>query len=389
MKIPIDYNLRNLKVRWVSSLMAAIGIALVVMVFVIVLALARGFQHALVKTGSPINLVVLRQGSISEITSYIPRNQEAIIRLAPGVATGPDDERLVTSDLLVVINHPMRGRGGSHSNISVRGVSLKAFDVRDKIRLIAGRKFVPGLNEIVVGKAISERGKDLGLGSTITFARREWKVVGIFDAGGSAFGSEIWGDVEQFLPLFQRDGFQSVTLHLDDPASYDLVKDALESDPRLTVDVERESDFYAKQSQELIHIIRSLGIFLTVIMSIGAISGALNTMYATVASRTREIGTMLALGFRPWSIMTSFVIESTILSLVGGVLGCLFSLPVHGQSTGTMNWDSFSEMTFDFQITPAILLAGLLFSVIMGVIGGFWPARQASKQQIATSIRAL
>ncbi len=389
MNIPLVYNLRNLRVRWVSSLMAAIGIGLVVMVFIIVLALARGFQHALVKTGSPSNLIVLRKGSVSEITSYITREQEAIIRFTPGVATGADGKPLVTSDLVVVINHPMSGRGGSHSNISVRGVTTEAFEVRENVRIIEGRKFTPGLDEIVVGKSISKKAFDLGMGDRITIARREWTVVGLFEAGGGAFESEIWGDVEQFLPLFQRDGFQSITLRLEDPAGAVRFQEALEADPRLTVDIERESDFYSKQSQELVGIIRFLGIFLTVIMSIGAISGALNTMYAAVAARTREIGTILALGFRPSSVMTSFVIESVILSLVGGILGCLFSLPVHGQSTGTMNWDSFSEMTFDFQITPAIMLAGLLFSMIMGIIGGLWPARQAARQEIATSIRSV
>lgn len=389
MKIPLLYNFRNLRIRWVSSLMAAIGIGLVVMVFIIILALARGFQHALVKTGSPSNLIVLRKGSVSEITSYITRDQEAIIRFTPGIATGKDGKPLVTSDLVVVINHPMNGRGGSHSNISVRGVTPEVFEVRENVRIVEGRKFTPGLNEIVVGRSISKKAPGLGLGDRITMARRDWKVVGLFDAGGGAFESEIWGDVEQFIPLFQRDGFQSVTLRLEDPAEADRFREALEADPRLTVDVEREADFYSKQSQELVGIIRFLGIFLTIIMSIGAISGALNTMYATVAARTREIGTMLALGFRPSSVMASFVVESVILSLAGGILGCLFSLPVHGRSTGTMNWDSFSEMTFDFQITPAIMFAGLVFSVIMGVVGGLWPARQAARQEIATSIRAI
>jgi ABC-type lipoprotein release transport system permease subunit len=389
MKIPIIYNLRNLRVRWVSSLMAAVGIGLVVMVFIVVLALARGFQHAVVQTGSPDNALVMRKGSVTEITSYITRDQEAIIRVSSGVAAGEDGDPLVTSDLLVVINHPRRSGGGSHTNISVRGVSPGAFQVREQVRIIEGREFVPGLDEICVGESISRRMMNLDLGDTINFARREWKVVGLFDAGGSVFESEIWGDAEQFIPLFQRNGFQSVTLHLEDTLSFEEVKNALERDPRLTVDVERESVFYSKQSQELVEVIKSLGIFLTIIMSIGAISGALNTMYANVGGRTREIGTLLAIGFKRRSVMVSFVVESVILSVFGGILGCLFSLPVHGQSTGTMNWDSFSEMTFDFQITPAILLSGIIFSIIMGVIGGLWPARQAAKQEIATSIRSL
>ncbi len=390
MKVPIIYNIRNLRVRWISSLMAAVGIGLVVMVFIVVLALARGFQHAVVQTGSPDNALVMRKGSVTEITSYITRDQEAIIRAASGAATDASGNPLLTSDLLVVINKPrLGGGGGSHTNISVRGVSPGAFRVRDQVRVVEGREFSPGLDEICVGEAISKRMMNLGLGDTIHFARREWKIVGLFDAGGSAFESEIWGDVEQFLPLFQRDGFQSVTIHLDDPSSFERVKSALESDPRLTVDVQRESEFYSEQSQELVDVIRSLGVFLTVIMSIGAISGALNTMYANVGARTREIGTLLAIGFKPRSIMASFVVESVILSIAGGILGCLFSMPVHGQSTGTMNWDSFSEMTFDFQITPTILLLGILFSVVMGVIGGLWPARQAVRQEIAASIRSL
>jgi ABC-type lipoprotein release transport system permease subunit len=370
--------------------MAAFGIALVVMVFIFVLSLARGFQHALVQTGSPENVIVLRQGSVGEITSFITREQEAVIRSWPGIARGTDGEVLYTADLVVVINHPRKGGGGgSHTNVSVRGISSEAFMVRENVRISEGRTFTPGLDEVVVGKSISRRMASLGLGDTITFARRDWKVVGLFDAGGSAFESEIWGDVEQFLPLFQRNGFQSVTFRLDDPSAFEAARNALESDPRLTVEVERERDYFANQSSELVRIIQSIGVFLTVIMSIGAISGGLNTMYATVASRTREIGTLLALGFRPRSVLLAFVIESLILSIAGGVLGCLLSLPVHGQSTGTMNWDSFSEMTFDFQITPGILLIGLIFAVVMGAIGGVWPARQAARQQIANSIRAL
>ncbi len=389
MRIPVVYNLRNLRVRWVSALMTAFGIGLVVSVFIAVLALARGFQHALAKTGSPSNAIVLRKGSVSEITSYISREQEAIIRSTPGIAVGTDGRPITTSDLLVVINYPEGRHGGSHHNISVRGVSTKAFEVHKNVRIIEGRNFVPGLSEIIVGNSISRRKSGLGLGDTITFAKRRWKVVGLFDAGHSAFESEIWGDVNQFMPLFRREGFQSVTLSLGGNSSFEVVKGALESDPRLTVDVERESDFYARQSGGLITIIRTLGLFLTGIMSLGAISGALNTMYTAVGARTREIGMLLALGFRPRNIMASFVFESVILSMAGGVLGCLLTLPLNGRSTGTMNWSSFSEMAFDFHITPLILLYGLLFSVIMGAIGGFWPARQAAKRGIITSIRAI
>jgi ABC-type lipoprotein release transport system permease subunit len=389
MRIPLVYNLRNLQVRWVSSMMAALGIGLVVMVFVIILALARGFQRALVETGSPDNVIVLRQGSVSEITSYITRDVEAAIRAWPGIARGPEGRPLSTADLVVVINHPRKGgKSGSHTNVTVRGVAPSVLDVRTDVRIAEGRMFTPGLDEIVVGRSISGRMANLELGDTVSFARRDWKVVGLIDAGGSAFESEIWGDVEQFLPLFQRDGFQSVTFRLADPGAFEAAKTALESDPRLKVEVRRESEYYAGQSRELVRVIQSLGVFLTVIMSIGAISGALNTMYATVAARTREIGTLLALGFRPGRIVLSFVIESVLLSAAGGLIGLFLSAPIHGQTTGTMNWGSFSEMSFDFRVTPAILAAGMIFAILMGLIGGYWPARKAARQPIATSIRS-
>jgi ABC-type lipoprotein release transport system permease subunit len=258
------------------------------------------------------------------------------------------------------------------------------------VRVIEGRAFRPGLGEIMVGRSLSRRIQDTNLDETIRFGGQPWKVVGIFEAGGSAYESEIWGDVEQLMPALDRPGYQSLTLRLADPGAFEAVKQRLEAEPQLEVQAQRESAYYSKQSQGLVAILRMLALFIGTIMSVGAVFGALNTMYAAVAARTREIGTLLAIGFTPWSVLKAFVVESLVIAGAGGVIGALLALAVAGgRSTGTTNWDSFSEITFRIAVTPGVMAAGIAFALLMGLVGGLWPARRAARLPVAEAIRAV
>jgi putative ABC transport system permease protein len=386
--IPIQYNLRNLFVRRTATLMTAGGIALVVAILVLTLALASGFRQALVVTGSPDNVIITRSGSNSEVLSGMSRETARIIESMPEVARLANGHPFSAAEVVVVTNLPRRNDPVGSSNVTVRGADSRALLLRPKVRLVAGRLYQPGVPEVIVGKPLSQRFAGCGLGETVRFGSREWKVVGIFEAGGSSFESEIWGDGEILAPAFSRLGYSSMTLRLVDPVSglESMVK-RIEVDPRLRIDARHEDDYYRAQSEMLANVIRALGFFLVAVMAVGAVFGALNTMYAAVGARTKEIGTMLALGFRPRSILLSFLIESVLLCLVGGVLGCLLALPIHGISTGTTNWSSFSEVAFKFRITPGILLAGLVSSVVLGIIGGYFPARNAARRTVAEALR--
>ncbi|MGH7680703.1 MAG: ABC transporter permease, partial [Candidatus Eiseniibacteriota bacterium] len=301
------------------------------------------------------------------------------------IARAPDDTPLATSELIVVWNLPRKS--GTTTNVVVRGVGPKSLALRPQVRLVQGRMFRTGLDEVVVGKMVSERFRNCAIGSQLKLAGRTWTVVGVLDSGGRAYDSEIWGDVELFMPVFDRPVFQSITFRLREPSYLKPLKQRLESDPRMTVEVEREDIFYSKQSGALATMLRVLGLFVTSIMALGAVFGALNTMYAAVGSRTKEIGTLLAIGFSRGSILISFLVESVLLSLLGGVLGCLFALPVRSFTTGTMSFATFSELAFRFQVTPGMLLAGLVFSATMGLVGGFFPARKAAGMPIIESLR--
>ncbi|HWN80812.1 MAG TPA: FtsX-like permease family protein, partial [Candidatus Udaeobacter sp.] len=280
--------------------------------------------------------------------------------------------------------------GNEPTNVTVRGISPQAFAVRPQIKIVAGRALTPGLPEVIVGQNLSKRIRDTGLGESIKMAGQTWNVVGIFTAGGSAFESEIWGDAELMLPAFDRPGYQSVVFRMTDPGQFEALKKRLEDDPQLEVQVQRESEHYAKQSKSLADILTALAWFIGSIMSVGAVFGAVNTMYAAVASRTREIGTLLAIGFTPGSVLRSFVVESLVIAGLGGVIGAILAfLFANGRSTGTTNWDSFSELTFKVSVTPAIILAGIGFALLMGLIGGFFPARRAARLPVAEAVRAI
>jgi putative ABC transport system permease protein len=387
MKIPLTYNLRSVRQRPVSTALTALGIGLVVAVFIGMLALANGFAAALTRTGSDRNVLVLRKGADSEMSSGLERDAVSTLVASPHVARGPDGRPLASAEAYVVIPLGRMGDTTKLANVVVRGVSQDAWAVRNNVALIAGTRPAAGRNEVCVGTRLVGRFPDTGIGATMRFAGRPWKVTCHFAAGGSAFESEIWGENEQILPAMRRDGFQSLAFRLADPASFAEAKRVLEADKRVTVDVYRESEFYAKQSELLGRILRFLAIMITGIMAVGAIFGAVNTMYAAVASRTPEIAVLLTLGFRPRSVLASFLAESAVIALIGGVIGCLLALPMNGIVTSTTNWANFSEIAFSFRVTPALLLAGLVFAVVMGTLGGFFPARRASKVPVVQAIR--
>jgi putative ABC transport system permease protein len=389
MAIPLIYNLRSLRARWTSTIVAVLGIAGTVGVFIAMLSLARGFQATLVASGSAGNAIVRRAGATSEMDSMIGLDQVRVIEDAPGVARG-DVGALASSEVVVVAAFPLKSTG-TDANVQVRGVSPKALAVRDSMKVVAGRFLEPGLTELVVGRNVASSYSGFELGKTVRFGGGTWTVVGIFDAGASAFDSELWCDANVLNQVFQRPQnlIQSVTVRLDSPDALGRFKDALTADPRVTVQVEREIDYYAKQSQQLTTLITVLGTIVALVMGIGAVFSALNTMYSAVAERSREIATMRALGFSSRSVVMSFVVEALCIAAVGGVLGCAVVLPLNGLTTGTINWQTFSHLAFAFRVTPLLLVAGLVFALLMGLVGGVPPAIRAARQRIAVALREL
>lgn len=389
MAIPLIYNVRSLRARWTSSVVAVLGIAGTVGVFVAMLSLARGFEATLVASGSAQNAIVRRAGATSEMDSSVMLDQVRVIEEAPGVAraeAGP----LVSPEVVVVAAFPLKGTD-TDANVPVRGVSPRAVAVRPTVKMVAGRLFEPGLTELVVGRNVAGTYAGLELGKAVRFGGDVWTVVGVFDAGGTAFDSEVWADAAVLKQVFQRPPslFQSATVRLTSPEALTRFKDALTADPRLSVQVDREVDYYAKQSRALTTLITVLGSIVAVVMGIGAVFGALNTMYSAVAERSREIATMRALGFGSGSVVASFVAEALCIAVVGGVLGCLAVLPLNGLTTGTLNWATFSHLAFAFRITPLLLLWGLLFALLMGFVGGVPPAIRAARARIASTLREL
>lgn len=387
MAMPLGYNLRNLLVRRFATIMSAAGVAAVVAVFVIVMGLAEGFRAAVATTGSERNAILLRDGPRSELQSAVDRGIVDILKTLPQIAVGREGRPLLSADMLIVINHEKRG-GAGPTNVNVRGILPGSLELRDGVRLTSGRMFEAGSAEVIVGKALSGRVQNCEIGGVIRQGGRDWTVVGIFEAEGSSFESEIWGDAEVMLQAFQRRVYQSVTLRMRDPQDLPALAAAVAGDERLkTLQVFRQDIYYAEQSEAVTTFIRTLGYTITIVMSIGAILGAMNTMYAAVANRTREIGTLRAIGFTPFSIFSSFLIECLVLSLIGAVAGALLALPVDGIATGTTNWASFSEVAFQFRITGGVLAGGVLFGLLMGVIGGAFPAWRAARLRIIAALR--
>jgi putative ABC transport system permease protein len=389
MAIPLIYNVRSVRARWTSTIVAVLGIAGTVGVFVAMLSLARGFKATLVASGSPDNALVMRAGSSSEMMGGITLDSIKVIQDAPGIARGSNGP-LITQDVVGVMPIPLISTG-TDANVQIRGVSPNVLEIRKFVKMSQGRMFNPGMSEIVVGKNASKTYSGLTVGNKIDMAGGHWEVVGVFDANGSAFDSEIWTDSRVLNDILKRPSniFQSATVHLESASSFQALKDSLTSDPRLNVDVTREIDYYAKQSTTMTTLITVLGGLVAAIMAIGAVFGALNTMYSAVAERGREIATMRALGFNAYSVVFSFLVEALLISFIGGVIGCLVVLPLNGLTTSTMNFQTFSNLAFAFKITPELLVKGVIFALVMGVVGGLLPAVRAASLPVATALREL
>ena len=387
MAIPLAYIARNLAARRLTTTLTAGGMALVVYVFATVLMLAAGLEKTLVSTGAEDNVVVIRRGAQTEVQSGVDRRQASIIESLPDVATGQAGERLISKESVVLINLPKRNTGKA-ANVVIRGVTPAGLALRPQVQIVEGRMFRPGTSEVIAGRSIANGFKGAGIAETLRFASRDWTVVGVFDAGRSGFDSEIWGDAEQMLQAFRRTGFSSVIFKLTDTDRFDAVKKELESDPRLTVEAKREQRFYADQSEALSKFITYLGTSISVIFSIGAIIGAMITMYASVASRVAEIGTLRALGFSRGAILAAFLGEALLLGLVGGLAGLAAASFMQALTISTTNFQTFAEVAFSFTLTPGIVAASIAFALAMGFIGGFLPAARAARMKIVDALRA-
>jgi len=385
--VPLSYTLRNLWTRKLTTLLTAGGMALVVFVFAAVQMLDTGLRQTLVATGQPDNIHVTRRAAGAEISSVIDRAQAAIVESQPEIALGPDGRRLASKEVVVLITLPKRETGVA-TNVTTRGVGDAAFALRPQLRITEGRAFRPGSAEVIVGASIAERFGGAAAGSLLRFGGREWRVVGVFEAKGSAYDSEIWADADQLQQAFRRNAWSAVVARLADPALQPQIKARLENDPRLTLDVKAEREFFEDQSKALSNFISYLGLTLSVIFSLGAQIGAMITMYAAVANRTGEIGTLRALGFRRSSILASFLAEALLLGVIGGVAGLMLASLMQFVHISTLNWQSFSELAFSFTLTPGIIASSMAFAALMGVAGGFLPALRASRLNIVDALRA-
>lgn len=382
-------NLRSLRQRLGSSAVAIIGIAGVVVVFLGVLSIAEGFRVAMASVGNPQTVIVMRAGSDTEMTSGLSGDAARLVMDTPGIARN-EHGPIASPELFVIVGHPTK-KDPSDANVPLRGVSSAALAVRPEVKIIEGRMFTEGTNEIVVGKAASRQFANLTVGSETKWGQNRWKVVGIFDAQGSASESEIWCDAKVLQPAYQRgNSYQSVYARLESAEAFQAFKDALTSNPQLSVTAVPEPEYFAAQSDVLNQIIRTIGFLIAGLMGVGAIFGAVNTMYTAVASRTREIATLRALGFSSFPVVFSVLSEAVILSLVGGVIGGLIAwMAFDGYQTSTMNFQSFSQVAFAFAVTPKLLISALVYSLLMGLIGGLLPAIRAARLPVVTALREL
>ncbi len=387
MAIPFSYSFRNLWTRRLTTVLTASGMALVVFVFAATLMLAEGLRKTLVATGSPENVIVIRKAAESEVQSGVERQQAAIVETEPEIAVGRDGRQLLAKELVVLISL-LKRETDKPANVVIRGINQESLALRPQVRLIEGRMPHPGSSEIISGESIAKRFKGGGMGETVRFGMRDWTVVGVFEAGATGYSSEIWGDVDQLMQAFRRPVYSSILFRLRDVSGFDRVKARIESDPRLTLEAKRETRYYEDQSEMMATFLRILGMTLTIIFSLGAMIGAMITMYAAVANRTAEIGTLRALGFGRTSILLAFLLESVLLGLVGGLAGLFFSSFMQLITISTMNWRSFSELAFSFTLTETITWEALLFSVVMGFIGGVLPAVRAARMNIVEALRS-
>jgi len=382
-------TLKSISQRLGSSAVAVIGVAGVVIVFTSVLSIAEGFKAAMSEKGDPRRVMILRSGSDTEMTSGFSGEDARTIINAPGIERAPEGP-LASAELFVIVGHPLK-RSGTDANVPLRGLSPIALKVRPEVKIIEGRMFQSGTNEIIVGRAASQQYSGLEIGRSVKWGESTWNVVGVFETGGSVAESEIWCDARVLQPAYRRgNSYQSVLARLESEEAFTTLKDALTSDPRVNVTVVRERDYFAEQSRVMQTIIRTIGLGIAALMGLGAIFGAVNTMYSAVSSRTREIATLRALGFGRTPVVISILIEAVILSLVGGVIGGAVAwIAFDGYQTATMNWQSFSQVAFSFAVTPALLLRGLAYSTIVGLIGGLLPAIRAARLPVVTALREL
>ncbi len=388
MGVPLNYIARNLWSRRLTTLLTAGGLALVVFVFATVLMMDEGLKRTLVTTGELDNAVIIRKGAETEIQSGIARDQAGIIEMHPAVAIGAQGRRMVSKETVVLISLLRQG-DNKPSNVVIRGTSDMGFLLRPQVRIKAGRLFHPGTSEVIVGSSIAARFNDTGIGQRLRFAQREWTVVGVFDAGGSGFDSEVWGDADQLMQAFRRNAYSAMVVRLADSSRFEAFRADVGEDPRLAQEMKPEQTFYSDQSKALSTFINVLGLTLSVIFSIGAMIGAMITMYASVASRVGEIGTLRALGFRRGAVLWAFLAEALLLGIVGGVAGLALAALMQLASFSTINFQTFADLSFRFILTPGIVVRTLLFAVIMGFVGGFLPAFRAARLNIVDALRAV
>ena len=387
MAIPVFYSVRNIGARKLTTFLTAGGMALVVFVFTAMQMLDAGLRKTLVQTGSPDNILIIRKGSETEVQSGVSRLEAAVVEAQPGIVRRPDGSPMVSKETVVLINLVKRG-SDKPSNVVIRGMGEQGLALRPQVRLAAGRMFTPGTSEIVAGAAVAKQFVGAGIGETLRFGQRDWSVVGTFDGGGTGFDSEIWGDGEQLLQAFRRTAFSSLIAKIGSDDDLVRINATIDGDPRLTLQAKRETVFYAEQSKALSDFLGIFGTALSAIFSLAAVIGATITMYASVANRVTEIGTLRALGFGRLAILATFLMEALALGLFSGIAGVALASFMQSVSFSTTNFQSFSELAFNFTLTPAIAVKALAFACVMGVVGGFLPSVRAARMKIVDALRA-
>ncbi len=386
-RLPLRYNFRNVVVRWRSTISTVLGIALVVSVFVLLRALARGIEASSANTGDPRNILVVRKGSQAESGSLLGRENFRTLQYFDEIARNEKDEPLISVEIIAIVSMP-RIQGPGEANTLIRGITARGMELRPQVMLVDGRWFQPGKREITVARRLAGRFAGLEIGGTVKAGPDKLTVVGHYDGQGSAFDSEAWMDADEARSIFDRDQYSSILLRPKDDAAASNIIAKIEKDKRLALRAEREVDYYSKQTMTAIPI-KILAGLLGTAMSIGAIFAAMNTMYASVAGRTREIGTLRVLGYSRRSVVLCFLVEGAFLAAMGGVVGCLLALPMNGVATGTMDFQSFAETVFEFRITPALMLQGVAFSIVIGLLGSLLPAIRASRLPVISALKSL